>query len=130
MSNSRIETKTYGGVASFVKGLIVSFIITFVGIIFFAFAIKWFELSDSVISPVNLVIKGVSIGLGTFIFVRKSRLGLLKGVLFSLTYTIVAFVLFSLLAGSFAFSVSLVIDLLFAMLVGAVFGIICVSTKK
>lgn len=130
MSSSNISTKTYGGAASFIKGIIVSFIITFSLIIIFAFTIKWLTLNDSIISPVNLVIKGISIAIGSLIFTRKSTKGFLKGAIFGIIYTIIAFVLFSLLAGSISFNLGLLLDILFSVVIGSTMGIVGVNTKK
>lgn len=125
-----MSTKSYGGFASFTKGIIISFIITFSLIIIFAFSIKWLTLSDAIISPVNLVIKGLSIAVGSLIFTRKSTKGFLKGALFGIIYTIVAFVIFSLLAGEIAFNIGLLLDILFSVIIGSTMGIIGVNTKK
>ena len=125
-----MTAENFGGVSRFIKGLIVSFIITFACIILFAFLIKWFDFSDKIISPVNLGIKALSVGFGTLIFARKSSKGILKGVLFALIYTLIAFLLFSALAGVFNFSFGLVLDLLFTALVGAIFGIFGVNIKS
>ena len=122
--------KKYGDAAAFLKGLIVSFIITFACVILFAFIIKWTDLSNSYISPINLGIKALSVGIGTLIFSRKSTRGIIKGFVFASFYTAVAFVLFSLLAGNFNFGVGLILDMLFTGIVGSIFGIIGVNTKK
>ena len=122
--------KNYGGIAAFVKGLIVAFIITFSCIILFAFIIKLACLNDSIISPINLVIKALSVFVGSFVFVKKSNRGLIKGVLFATVYTLVAFIIFSILVGSFNFSFGLVLDLLFTSAVGGFAGIIGVNTKR
>lgn len=129
-SKSNVKDKKYGGIANFIKGLIVSFIITFACILIFAFVIKWFNLGDNTISPVNLGIKTISVAIGSFIFAKKSNNGLLKGAMFGFVYTFVAFVLFSLLAGTFSLNMGLVLDILCNMIIGAIMGIIGVNQKK
>jgi len=129
-NSSTYKEKNYGGVSGLIKGIIVSFIITFSSIILFAFLIKWFNFSDTIISPVNLAIKGISIVVGAYIFTRKGNKGIIKGGLFGLLYISIAFILFSLLAGSFNLNIGFVLDLLFGLIVGAVIGIIGANTKK
>ena len=129
-NSSTYKEKNYGGVSGLIKGIIVSFIITFSSIILFAFLIKWFNFSDNIISPVNLAIKGISIVVGAYIFTRKGNKGIIKGGLFGLLYISIAFILFSLLAGTFNLNIGFVLDLLFGLIVGAVIGIIGANTKK
>ena len=114
----------------YVKALMLSLIITFASIILFAFIIKWANLSDEVISPVNLVIKAVSVFVGAFVFTRGQTKGLLKGFLFAVLYTLVAFVIFSSLAGTFVLGLGLVADFAFTGLVGAIAGVVGVNSKK
>lgn len=130
MAKSSMQSKTYGGVASFIKGIVVSFIITFSAIIIFAFTIKWTDISDSLISPINLIIKGVSIAVGALLFTRKSKNGIIKGAIFGVFYTVIAFALFSLLAGTFNLGFGLLLDIAFAVMIGAIMGIIGVNTRK
>ena len=127
---SSVKLKNYGGVANFIKGIIVSFIITFSLIILFAFLIKWYNLNDNIISPVNLAIKGISIAIGTLIFTWRANKGIIKGSLFGIIYTIVAFVLFSLLAGQLTLNIGVLLDILFSIVVGSTMGIIGVNSKK
>ena len=114
----------------FIKGLILSLIITFACVIIFAFSIKFFALSDGFITPINLSIKAISVFVGTLVFAKSKTKGLVKGILFGLVYTTVAFLLFSALSASFDLSISLLLDYLFAAGVGAIAGIIKVNTAK
>ena len=114
----------------FIKGLILSLIITFACVIIFAFSIKFFALSDGFITPINLSIKAISVFVGTLVFAKSKTKGLVKGILFGLAYTTVAFLLFSALSASLDLSISLLLDYLFAAGVGAIAGIIKVNTAK
>lgn len=111
-----------------IKALFVALIITFASIILFAFIIKWAGLSDGVITPVNLVIKGLSVFLGVLTLTRKSSRGLIKGIVFAILYTIIAFVVFSCLAGTLILNLGILTDFAFNILVGAISGI-CFTNK-
>lgn len=115
---------------SFIKALIVSLIITFLCIIIFALFIKWFNLNDSVIVPINLIIKGLAIIFGTLIFTKNRVGGLKKGLLFAFSYITLAFVIFSALAGKFEVSLGLGLDYVFGLIVGALVGVLKVNSKK
>ena len=99
-------------VGDFLKGLIISMMISFGLIILFAFSLKWFSLNDGVIVPVNLAIKMLSVIIGAMIAVKGESKGLIKGLAFGIIYMSVAFISFSILANSFAFDLSFVLDLI------------------
>ena len=91
-------------VKTLIKGSLVSLCISLVGILVFAFILKFTNIPESVIAPVNQVIKGLSVFIGVFIGLKKSKeMGLVSGLLIGLVYTILAFFVFSILAGSFVF---------------------------
>ena len=97
-------------VLDFLKGLIVSIIISFAMIILFALFIKWFDMSDVWIVPITLVIKGVSVLFGSLIAIKGTSKGLIKGAIFGAIYVVFAFLIFGILAGSLAIDVSLLLD--------------------
>lgn len=112
------EESILAAVFKVIKSLFVSLIITFASIIIFAFIIKWAQLEDSIITPVNLVIKALSVLLGVIILNRKSSRKLLNGALFGVFYTMISFLIFSCLAGEFIFGLGLLADFGFNIMVG------------
>lgn len=114
----------------YVKSIFVSLIITFACIILFAFVLKWANLPDKVISPVNMTIKALSVFLGAIVLTKGSTKGMLQGLVFAGIYTLLAFTIFSLLAGEFTLGLGLVSDIGFAVVVGAIGGMIGVNIKK
>ncbi|MBE7073836.1 MAG: TIGR04086 family membrane protein [Clostridiales bacterium] len=113
------------------KGSVIALAISLLLVLVFAFLLKFTNLPDSVISPINQVIKGISVFIGVFIGLKKTKeLGLVSGLFIGILYTLSAFCVFSLLAGSFCFDVTLLIDLVFGGIIGSVCGIICVNLKK
>ncbi len=118
-------------ISSIVKGSLIALCFTLVGILIFAFVLKFTNIPESVISPVNQVIKGVSVFMGVFLGLKKTKeMGLVRGLLIGFIYTLVAFLTFSILNGSFAFDKRLLNDTLFGSVMGAICGIICVNIKK
>ena len=113
------------------KGSLTAVVVSLVGILFFAFVIKLFGLTDSVLRPVNQVIKGISILLGSYFGLKKNKEnGLLSGLLIGLLYTVIAFVVFSLLNGGFSFDKTLLSDIIFGGIMGAICGVVAVNLKK
>lgn len=126
------NTKNKFPMAGFIaKGTLIALSISLVLVLVFAFLLKFTNISDNAIAPVNQVIKGVSIFLGVFIGLRKCKeLGLVSGLLIGFIYTLVAFLVFSILSGSFTFDLSLLTDAVFGAVIGAICGIISVNIKK
>lgn len=115
-------------VFDFIKGGVVALIISLALVILFAFCFKWFSLPDGIIAPITFVIKGLSVLFGALIAVKGSR-GLIKGVLFGVTYYALSYVIFSILAGSFSFALTSLLDLAFSAILGGIVGIIKVNRK-
>ncbi len=113
------------------KGVLISLCTSLVLVLVFAFLLKFTNISDSAIAPVNQVIKGVSIFLGVFLGLKKCKeLGLVSGLLIGFIYTLMAFLVFSILSGSFTFDITLLTDAVFGAVIGAICGIISVNIKK
>ena len=130
MFGSKTSDRTNDNVVfDFLKGLIVASLLSLGLIVLFAFCLKWFSLSDNVILPITLLIKMISVVIGSLIAVKGDSKGLLKGVLFGLIYILFAFVIFSFLAGTFNIGLSFLLDIVAASLLGGIVGIIKVNRK-
>ena len=115
-----------------IKGTIIALCVAMVFILVFAFAVKWFALSEGVINPINQIIKIVSIFFGVLGACKISQnkffiKGLIVGGLFALT----SFVLFSMLNNfTFTFNMTVVWDIVFGALTGALCSIAVYYIKK
>lgn len=132
MRAKSLEEKKHNGVfLSIVKGSLIALCVSLIGILIFAFCLKFTSLSDKLILPINQVIKGLSIFLGVFFGLKKQKqMGLISGLLIGFVYTIVAFFAFSILNGAFNFDHTLLNDIVFGAIIGGICGIICVNLKK
>ena len=127
----RENTKDHTFLKAVLKGTLIALSISLVAILIFALIIRFCNVSDKVIMPINQVIKIVSVLLGTWLAMRKQRdKGLYKGLLIGFCYTIFAFLLFSALSGSISFSVTLLNDMLFGSVVGGLSGILFANLHK
>ena len=116
---------------SVLKGSLIALSVCLIGILIFAFVLRTFTISDSVIRPVNQVIKIISILFGVFLGLKKSSdMGLVSGLVIGLLFTIISFVSFSILDGNFDFGISLLNDCLFGSIIGGICGIIAVNFRK
>ncbi len=113
------------------KGTLIALCLSLVLVLVFAFLLKFTNIPDSIIFPINQVIKGISIFLGVFISLKKSKeLGLVSGLLIGFIYTFLAFLVFSILSGTFSFDITLLTDIVFGAVIGGICGIISVNIKK
>lgn len=111
----------------FLKGILIASLISLGLIVLFAYSLKWFEISDVFIVPATLIIKGISVVIGSVIAIKGTSKGLVKGALFGAIYIVVALVVFSVLAGTFQIGVSTILDIAFASLLGGIVGIVKVN---
>lgn len=110
------------------KGSLIALCVSLIGILIFAFIIRFVSISDAAITPINQIIKGLSILIGCFVGLKKTKeMGFISGLVIGILYTALAFVVFSILDGHFVFSKTILNDLLFGGLIGAICGIIAVN---
>ncbi len=127
LENETIEKNNV--VFDFLKGLIVSMTISFGLVLAFAFSLRWWQVNESMIMPMNLLIKMVSVIFGAMVAIKGDRAGLVKGLVFGLLYMSVAFISFSFLANTFVLDLSFFLDLVCSAVAGAIVGIIKVNRK-
>lgn len=116
---------------SIISGTIVSISVTLVLILLFALIIRFFNINDSWIFPVNQVIKIISMFIGAVVFVKKQgKKGFVKGIILGLTYYLLSYIIFSILQGGFTWTTSNFYDLILTILMGGLIGIIVVNLIK
>jgi len=116
---------------SLIKGSLFALSISLISICIFAFLLRFFDISDDAIKPINQIIKIVSILVGVLFGLNKMKeMGLITGFLIGIVYTLLAFFVFSILNGGFCFDGSLINDLIFGGIAGAIAGIVSVNFKR
>ena len=122
------DNKPPSVVLTTIKGSMLSVAASLILVLLFAFALKYIAIPVTAIRPVNQAIKGISVFIGVFLALRRvKQMGFVHGMLIGLAYTALAFVVFSILDGGFVFSRTLVNDLLFSGIIGAICGILAVN---
>ena len=117
-------------ILAFFKAAILSTIVALVLIMLFAFILKWTNLSDGFIMPINMLIKAISVCVGTLLLCRNGQGGLIKGLVLGAIFAILSFAVFSALNGSMVLKFSLVLDFAFCAVCGAIIGVVAVNFKK
>ena len=118
-------------IVSIIKGAVVSVATTLVFILAFALIIRFFNVSDNIIFPINQIIKVVSLFVGVMVLTKGNKeKGLIKGLLLGLVYFVLSVTIFSILQGSFSFTLNNFYDLLLTSLMGGIVGLIAVHIGK
>lgn len=127
--SSAMKSEKNNLVLDYLKGLILSMMLSFGLVLIFAFSLKWIAINDSIIMPINLAIKIISVIFGSMVAVKGDSKGLVKGVIFGMVYMLVAFVSFSILASAFMFDLSFLLDVVCSAIAGGIVGIIKVNKR-
>lgn len=128
VKTTAVKTEKGHFLKSILKGSLVALSISLILICIFAFLLRFFDISTDLIRPINQIIKIVSVLIGSFVSLKSvNEMGLITGFIIGVLYTIISFLVFSLLNGSLSINASLVNDLLFGGLAGAISGVIAVN---
>ena len=111
------------------KATIIATIFNVVLTLLFTVIAKTFVLSSGCYKPVNQFIKIISLFLGIIFSVKDSK-GLIKGVLIGILTPIIVLGVFSLFGKDFLPFYSLLIEVIFSLLIGGIFGIIAITLKS
>ena len=118
-------------ISNIVKASLIGVVVSILLVLLFAFVLKFVDMSSSVISIVDQVIKILSILAAVLTLNKIDNEGLLfKGLLVGVVYAIITFVVFSTLNGGFNLSGAILSDIIFSTLVGGVAGILINIVKN
>lgn len=111
--------------APILRAALTAAVVTVALILLFALLLKMGWMGEDAIPIVNQVIKVASIVLAAYLATRRPEVKRgLMGLLAGMLYIALGFVMFSLVEGSFQFSVGLLIDLAMGAIVGLLAGLI------
>ena len=121
----KIKSMNFSSFLAIIKSCLLGLISTLIGVVLLAVVLKFTDLSTSVISWINNIIKAISIFIVVASLKRMSgEKLLLKAIFAGVLYAVLSFVVFSVLNGSFSFNLSFVYDLLFSVIVAVIASII------
>ncbi|MBR2480337.1 MAG: TIGR04086 family membrane protein [Clostridia bacterium] len=111
------------------KTALFSLIITLLAVLILGIVIKFVNIPNNVLMPINQVIKVISVLIGCIIGIKNKQNGALKGGISGLIYTLISIFIFLILGYSLKDSFSF-IDLLLGIIIGAISGVIAVNTGR
>ena len=128
--NSNNNTKK-SNLLKIINSTVISIALTLVFILIFAFIIRFSNLDEKWIFPINQVIKVISLFIGMLIAFKKYKnKGLINGIIVGFLYYILSFIIFSFLQGSLVLSIKNLYDLLLTMVMSGIIGVISVNIGK
>ncbi len=129
MHNERGYSSYGSGMFGVIKGTLAALGFAFAAVIIFANVLAATALPDSIIYPINQTLKALSVAVGATLFVRGEK-GWLKGAAIGLLFTALAYPAFSALCGNFSISAWFFVELLTAVAVGGLGGIVAVNVRR
>lgn len=121
----KLKSLNFSGLVSIIKCCLIGIIFTLAGIVAFAVVLKFVDVPTMAMGYINDVIKGISIFI-IVLFLKKGNKEklLLKSALSGVIYAVLSLIIFSILNGSFVFDLTVLCDVLFALIVAVVCSII------
>lgn len=107
------------------KASLIGVVTSIVLVLIFAFVLKFVDLNSHAISLVDQIIKVASVVVAVLLVARATPENLLiKAVFTGVVYSIISFVVFSIMNGGVHFTVAILTDLAFCGAVGGIFAIL------
>ena len=112
-----------------IRGVLLSLLFSLLLVLVFALIIRWADLNEKTIIPVNYAIKFLSLFLGVMIGFKNRKNGILKGAIVGLIFILLTFLIFSAMNGFKDVKFNW-LDLAFLPLGGAIIGVIRVNLPE
>lgn len=113
------------------RGIIVSVLITMLGLLIFSIILTKTNTSEATIFPVVVVITAISILIGSFIASGKIKnKGIVNGAIVGGCYMLVIYLLSSIMGNSFSLNVQSFVTITAAIMAGIIGGILGVNLRK
>ena len=127
----KLKNINIASISSILKSSLIGVVVSILLVLLFAFVLKFVDLSSSTISLIDQIIKVISIAVAVVVLNRQNPEGLLvKGLITGAIYSVITFVVFSILNGGLNFSLAIFTDIIFSAIVGGVVAILLNIIKK
>lgn len=127
----KLKKINLSSIINILKASLIGVVVSILLVLLFAFVLKFVDLNSNTISLVDQIIKVLSILVAVIMLNRLNGEGLLiKGIFTGAVYSLITFVVFSILNGGVNFSVAIFTDVIFSALVGGVVAILLNMIRK
>ena len=129
-----MKIPSFGGnaaVRSVTRGTLYAIIVNLALVLLFAGVLMLVPVSDAITKPVVQIIKVLSIFIGVMIALKQiEQRGWLFGGIVGLCYTVLAFLIFSIIYSEFSITGGFLTDMVFAVLIGAISAMLLKTMKS
>lgn len=125
MQNERVGN----GFFQVIKGVAFALGFSFLAAVVLASILRYTQIPDKVVYPINQTIKVVAVLLGALTFVRGEK-GFMKGFGIGSLYTALSYLTFSAIGGDFSLSWLIFVELFLGLFAGVVGGAIAVNVRR
>jgi putative membrane protein (TIGR04086 family) len=112
-----------------IKGVGFALVFSLVTALLFALLLRFTYIPQTIIYPVNQLLKSIAIVVGTLTCVRGEK-GFLKGGGIALVFTALSYLAFSAIGGDFSLSWMIAVELLLSVMTGVITGSIAVNLRR
>ena len=128
MENTNTGKENY--ILAIGKGIIFSFVATLVLLFIFSIVLTYTNISENTITPVIIILTGISILIGSSLAtVKIKKKGLFNGALIGGIYVVILYFLSSILNTGFGLGTSTIIMIIVGIITGMLGGIVGVNLK-
>lgn len=113
------------------KGTVGALLFAFLGLILLSFLMTKLVFSKHMFNVLYLVISLISLALGAIIAARKKQSkGMFVGFGVTVCYSVIIYIIYMIINGSFSFNKFELFKLIIALIVGGLGGVLGVNTQK
>ena len=112
-----------------VKSVLIAVVTCLILVLVFAMIMKFAELPEGVIMPVNIMIKCISVVTGVLFGVKVAEHGAIKGLMSGVLFVLVTYLLFSVINSDFSLNMMSLVDGIIMIIQGTITGVIVVNIK-
>ncbi len=123
------ERTKNGFIPEVLRGAATAYLCTLALVLIFALVLKAATISSLAVKVVNQFIKAISLFVGCF-FSFSGDKGLFKGALTGVLWAAVVYATFAILGGGSFTALAVVLDFVFAAIVGGLSGIVAVNARR
>lgn len=126
--NTNVTSKSY--IWETIKAIVVAIIISLLLLLIAAFAMGALSIEDKYMDIINQCIKGISIFVACIFCLKLPHNRWLRGFIVGVFYVLLAFFIFSAMAGEISFGLSLLNDIAIGAVSGLISGVIAKLIRK
>ena len=127
----RLKKINLTAVTNILKASLIGVVVSILLVLLFAFVLKFVDLGSGTISLVDQIIKVISVVVAVIVLNKvDSESLLLKAVVVGVAYSVITFIVFSILNGGMNLGLGIFTDIAFSALVGGISAILLNIIKK